>query len=142
MNLDDIQKMWTRDSEIDRDDLANESLKTSQLHAKYYEVYNTTLLLREKAKETYDRVYLDRYNYYTGKADPEVYEKEPFPYKVREKEALNRYMSADERVSKTDLKIRYYDTMLRYLEEIIKSISNRNYAIKNAIDWMKFQAGM
>tara|TARA_A100001201_G_scaffold72791_1_gene66312 strand:+ start:752 stop:1180 length:429 start_codon:yes stop_codon:yes gene_type:complete len=142
MNLDDIQKMWTRDSEIDRDDLANESLKTSQLHAKYYEVYNTTLLLREKAKETYDRVYLDRYNYYTGKADPEVYEKEPFPYKVREKEALNRYMSADERVSKTDLKIRYYDTMLKYLEEIIKSISNRNYAIKNAIDWMKFQAGM
>ena len=134
--------MWTRDSEIDRDDLANESLKTSQLHAKYYEVYNTTLLLREKAKETYDRVYLDRYNYYTGKADPEVYEKEPFPYKVREKEALNRYMSADERVSKTDLKIRYYDTMLKYLEEIIKSISNRNYAIKNAIDWMKFQAGM
>ena len=142
MNLNDIQKMWTRDSEIDRDDLANESLKTSQLHAKYYEVYNTTLLLREKAKETYDRVYLDRYNYYTGKADPEVYEKEPFPYKVREKEALNRYMSADERVSKTDLKIRYYDTMLKYLEEIIKSISNRNYAIKNAIDWMKFQAGM
>ena len=142
MNLDDIQKMWTRDSEIDRDDLANESLKTSQLHAKYYEVYNTTLLLREKAKETYDRVYLDRYNYYTGKADPEVYEKEPFPYKVREKEALNRYMSADERVSKTDLKIRYYDTTLKYLEEIIKSISNRNYAIKNAIDWMKFQAGM
>lgn len=142
MNLEDIQKMWNRDSEIDRDDLANESLKTSQLHAKYYEVYNTTLLLREKAKETYDRVYLDRYNYYTGKADPEVYEKEPFPYKVREKEALNRYMSADERVSKTDLKIRYYDTMLRYLEEIIKSISNRNYAIKNAIDWMKFQAGM
>ena len=142
MNLDEIQKMWTRDSEIDRDDLANESLKTSQLHAKYYEVYNTTLLLREKAKETYDRVYLDRYNYYTGKADPEVYEKEPFPYKVREKEALNRYMSADERVSKTDLKIRYYDTMLKYLEEIIKSISNRNYAIKNAIDWMKFQAGM
>ena len=38
MNLDDIQKMWTRDSEIDKDDLANESLKTSQLHAKYYEL--------------------------------------------------------------------------------------------------------
>jgi hypothetical protein len=142
MNLDDIQKMWTRDSEIDRDDLASESLKTSQLHAKYYEVYNTTLLLRERAKETYDRVYLDRYNYYTGKADPEIYDKEPFPYKVREKETLNRYMNADEKVSKTDLKIRYYDTMLRYLEEIIKSLSNRNYAIKNAIDWMKFQAGM
>jgi hypothetical protein len=51
-------------------------------------------------------------------------------------------MSADGKVSQVDLKIKYYDTMLRYLEEIIKSLSNRNYAIKNAIDWMKFQAGM
>jgi hypothetical protein len=142
MNLEDIQKMWTRDSEIDRDDLATESLKTSQLHAKYYELYNTTILLRERAKESYDRIYLERYNYYTGKADPDVYEDEPFPYKVREKDAINRYMTADERVSKIDLKIKYYDTMLRFLEEIIKSLSNRNYAIKNAIDWMKFQAGM
>jgi hypothetical protein len=142
MNLEDIQKMWTRDSVIDRDDLATESLKTSQLHAKYYELYNTTLLLRERAKETYDMVYLERYNYYTGKADPEVYEEEPFPYRVREKDAIQRHMSADERLSKVDLKIKYYDTMLRFLEEIIKSLSNRNYAIKNAIDWMKFQAGM
>jgi len=142
MNLEDIQKMWTRDSVIDRDDLATESLKTSQLHAKYYELYNTTLLLRERAKETYDMVYLERYNYYTGKADPEVYEEEPFPYRVREKDAIQRHMSADERLSKVGLKIKYYDTMLRFLEEIIKSLSNRNYAIKNAIDWMKFQAGM
>ena len=51
-------------------------------------------------------------------------------------------MTADERDSKIDLKIKQYDTMLRFLEEIIKSLSNRNYAIKNAIDWMKFQAGM
>jgi hypothetical protein len=51
-------------------------------------------------------------------------------------------MTADSKVSQVELKIRYYDTMLKYLEEIIKSLSNRNYAIKNAIDWMKFQAGM
>jgi len=142
MNLEDIQKMWNRDSEIDRDDLANESLKTPQLHAKYYEIYNTTLLLRERAKETYDKVYLERYNYYTGKADPEVYEDEPFPYKIREKESIQRHMSADERLSKVDLKIKYYDIMLRYLEEIIKSLSNRGYIIKNAIDWLKFTSGM
>jgi len=142
MNLEDIQKMWNRDSVLDKDDLANESLKTSQLHAKYYELYNTTLLLRERAKETFDKVYLERYNYYTGKAPTEVYEEEPFPYRVREKDAIQRHMSADERLSKVDLKIKYYDTMLRFLEEIIKSLSNRNYAIKNAIDWMKFQSGM
>jgi hypothetical protein len=51
-------------------------------------------------------------------------------------------MSADERLSKVDLKIKYYDIMLRYLEEIIKSLSNRGYIIKNAIDWLKFTSGM
>jgi len=50
-------------------------------------------------------------------------------------------MDADERLNKIDLKIRYYDVMLRFLEEVIKMISNRNYSIKNAIDFMKFTAG-
>jgi len=142
MNLEEIQKMWNRDSEIDRDDLATESLRISQLHAKYYEVYNAILLLREKTKEQFNKVHLERYNYYTGKADPDVYEQDPFPYKVREKESIQRYLSADEKLSKIDLKVKYYDTMLKYLEEIIKSISNRGYVIKNAIDWMKFTSGM
>lgn len=31
--------------------------------------------------------------------------------------------------------------MLKFLEEIIKTISNRTYQIKNAIEFMKFQAG-
>jgi hypothetical protein len=39
------------------------------------------------------------------------------------------------------MKIRYYDTTLKFLEEIIKIISNRTYQIKNAIEWHKFQTG-
>ncbi len=51
-------------------------------------------------------------------------------------------MEADEKLIKIDLKMRYYDTTLRFLEEIIKNISNRTFQIKNAIEWNKFQAGM
>ena len=141
MNLDEIQEMWQRDAVIDPDNLHDESLKIPQLHAKYYTVYNTITLLREKARETYSKVRLERYNYYTGKAPAEVYVEEPFPYKVRDKEALQRHLDADERLNKIDLKIRYYDIMLKFLEEVIKMISNRNYSIKNAIDWNRFQSG-
>jgi len=141
MNLDEIQEMWQRDSVIDPDNLHDESLKIPQLHAKYYTVYNTITLLKERARETYNRVKLERYNYYTGKADPEVYEQEPFPYKVRDKDALQRHMDADEKLNKIDVKIRYYDVMLRFLEDIIKTISNRTYQIKNSIEWHRFQAG-
>ena len=141
MNLEKIQEMWEKDSQIDPDNLHDESLKIPQLHSKYYTLYNTITLLREKARESYAKVRLERYNYYTGKATSEVYAEEPFPYKVREKDAIQRHLDADDKMNKIDMKIKYYDVMLKFLEEIIRAVSNRTYQIKNAIEWNKFQAG-
>ena len=98
-------------------------------------------MLREKARTSYSKIKLERYNYYTGKAPAETYAEEPFPYKVREKDAIQRHLDADEKLSTIDLKIRYYDTTLKFLEEIIRAVSNRTYQIKNAIEWQKFQSG-
>ena len=141
MNLEQIQEMWEKDSKIDPDNLHDESLKIPQLHSKYYTLYNTITLLRERAREQYNKVRLERYNYYTGKATAEVYAEEPFPDKVREKDAIQRHLEADDKMNKVDMKIKYYDIMLKFLEEIIRNISGRTYQIKNAIEWNKFQAG-
>ena len=141
MNLEKIKEMWEKDSQIDPDNLHDESLKIPQLHSKYYTLYNTITLLREKARESYAKIRLERYNYYTGKATAEVYAEEPFPYKVREKDAIQRHLDADDKMNKIDMKIKYYDVMLKFLEEIIRAVSNRTYQIKNAIEWNKFQAG-
>ena len=141
MDLEKIQAMWEKDSHIDPDNLHDESLRIPQLHSKYYTLYNTITLLREKAREQYSKVRLERYNYYTGKATAEVYAEEPFPYKVREKDAIQRHLDADDKMNKIDMKIKYYDVMLKFLEEIIRAVSNRTYQIKNAIEWNKFQAG-
>ena len=141
MNLEQIQEMWEKDSKIDPDNLHDESLKIPQLHSKYYTLYNTINLLRERAREQYSKVRLERYNYYTGKAPAEAYIEEPFPYKVREKDAIQRHLEADDRMNKVDMKIKYYDIMLKFLEEVIRAVSNRTYQIKNAIEWNKFQAG-
>ena len=141
MNLDKIQEMWERDANIAPDNLHNESLKIPQLHSKYYTVYNTISLLREKARESYNRIRLERHNYYTGKAPAEVYAEDPFQYKVREIDAIQRHMEADEKLNTIDMKIKYYDVTLKFLEEIIRNISGRTYQIKNAIEWQKFQSG-
>ena len=105
------------------------------------QIYNTISLLREKARDSYNRIRLERYNYYTGKAPAEVYAEDPFPYKVREKDAIQRHMEADEKLSTAEMKIKYYDVTLKFLEEIIRNISGRTYQIKNAIEWQKFQSG-
>ena len=137
INLDKIQSMWQEDCKIDIDNMHEESIKVPQLHSKYHEILNNLILLRTKAQKIQKNVRHERYEYYSGKADPEVYEKEPFPKKVRDKDALIRYMDADDRVSDANLKVEYYDVMINYTESILKQISNRTYQIKNSIEWHK-----
>ena len=141
INLDKIQSMWQEDCKIDIDNMHEESIKVPQLHSKYHEILNNLILLRTKAQKIQKSVRHERYEYYSGKADPDVYERAPFPKKVRDKDALIRYMDADDRVSDANLKVEYYDVMINYTESILKQISNRTYQIKNSIEWHKFQAG-
>ena len=141
INLDKIQSMWQEDCKIDIDNMHEESIKVPQLHSKYHEILNNLILLRTKAQKIQKSVRHERYEYYSGKAAPEVYQKAPFPKKVRDKDALIRYMDADDRVSEANLKVEYYDVMINYTESILKQISNRTYQIKNSIEWHKFQAG-
>ena len=140
INLEAIQEMWENDAKIDRDNLHEESLNIPSLHAKYFELYNTIFLLRKKAEQQRKNIRHERYEYFSGKADPEVYVDNPFGKKIRDKDTMSKYLDADEKLSNTSLKIDYYDTMLTYIESILKVIQNRTYQIKNAIEFMRFQS--
>lgn len=50
-------------------------------------------------------------------------------------------MDADEQILKSVSKIEYYQSMLSFLDSILKTILNRTYQIKNAIEYMRFTAG-
>ena len=140
-SLDLIQEMWKKDSSMNQDELDTESLKIPTLHSKYYDIYNTVLVLRKTASQQYNTILLDRRKFYMGKASADIYKEEPFAYKIRDKDDLKIYLEADERLSKVKLKIEYYDMTLKFCEEILKQISNRTYQIKNAIEWRRFTAG-
>ena len=57
---------------MNQDELDTESLKIPQLHAKYYDLYNTILLMRKRDEAVYTSSLLDRRKYYTGKATSEI----------------------------------------------------------------------
>ena len=142
ITLDKLQEMWEKDAKIDPDNLHTESLNIPSLHAKYFELYNTIFLLRKKADQQRKNIRHERYEYFSGKSDPDVYIKDPFPKKIRDKDTMQKYLDADEKLSTSSLKIEYYDTMLTYIESILKVIQNRTYQIKNAIEFMRFNSGM
>ena len=74
IDLESLQKMWEEDSKIDPDNLHTESLNIPSLHAKYFDLYNTIFLLRKKADQQRKNIRHERYEYFSGKADPEVYQ--------------------------------------------------------------------
>lgn len=142
IDLETIQKMWNEDSKIDPDNLHTESLNIPSLHAKYYDLYNNLMLLRKKAEQQKRNIRHERYEYYSGKADPDVYIESPFPKKIRDKETMAKYLDADDKLSGVSLKVEYYDVMLKFIEDILKMISQRTYHIKNSIEYMRFQSGL
>ena len=142
IDLEIIQDMWEKDSKIDPDNLHTESLNIPILHSKYFDLYNTLILLRKKAEQQKRNIRHERYEYYSGKADPDVYVENPFPKKIRDKDTMQKYMDADEKLSQISLKVEYYDVMLSYIESILKQITERNWQIRNAIEFMKFQSGL
>ena len=142
IDLEKIQEMWEKDAKIDSDNLHTESLNIPVLHAKYFDLYNTIVLLRKKAEQQKKNIHHERYEYFSGKADPDVYVENPFPKKIRDKETMQKYLDADDKLSSINMKICYYDTMLYYLESILKIIQNRTYQIKNSIEFLRFNAGL
>lgn len=141
IDLETIQSMWEKDSKIDPDNLHTESLNIPSLHAKYFNLYNTIILLKKKAEQQRKNIRHERYEYYSGKADADVYIENPFPKKIRDKDTMQKYLDADDKLMNINLKIDYYETLINYIESILKQVFNRTYQIKNAIEFIKFQAG-
>ena len=94
----------------------------------------------KKARDDYDVVYKFKWEYYCGKAAPEVYQESPFDLKVL-KSDVYIYLNADKELQEADQKKEYLKQVCNYLERVLKEINNRNWNIKNTIEWKKFIHG-
>ena len=141
MTLDELKLQVQRDLKVDNEHLDTESLKNQEIKANYLDHKSRYELLLYKAKGDYKRMYREKWEYYGGKADAKVYVSKPFDLKVL-KTDLAMYITSDEEVIKLMNKIGYLEIVIKYIDGVIKSIDNRGWDIKNAIEWRKFEAGM
>ena len=132
--------MWAKDSVIDDVLIDQASIKIPQLHQKYLTLLSEFTILRKRKQQDLKRLEHTKYLYYAGKAPPEVYEEKPFHYKVLKAEAYG-WVSVDEDIQKVEMKLEYYNVLLRTLEEILKQVSQMSFNIKNTIEWRKFVNG-
>ena len=141
MNLDELKLQVSQDLKVDDEHLDTESLKNQEIKATYLDHKSKFELLLFKAKGDYKRLYREKWEYYGGKADAKIYASKPFDLKVL-KTDLGVYISADEEIIDAENKIGYLETVVDYIKGVIKSIDNRGWDIKNAIEWKKFEAGL
>ena len=141
MNLDELKLQVSQDLKVDDEHLDTEALKNQEIKAKYLEHKSKFELLLFKAKGDYKRLYREKWEYYGGKADAKIYASKPFDLKVL-KTDLGVYISADEEIIDAENKIGYLETVVDYIKGVIKSVDNRGWDIKNAIEWKKFEAGL
>ena len=141
MNLETLQEMWKKDSVIDTDLYCEESTKIPQLHMRYMEFHNTFSLMKRERDLEMRRLIREKWLYYKGKAPSKVYKEVPFDLKLTTKEEISMFIESDEDICKLQYKIDYIEQMLTFLDGVLRQIGNRNFQIKNAIDWEKFKNG-
>ena len=141
MTLEELQQSVNKDFKLDDTELDTESVNIPLLHNKYLIHYNKFSLLLKKSEYDHKSMIRDKWEYYTGKADPSVYQVKPFNLKIL-KQDVDKYLKSDDELIKLDQKVTYVQSVVDYLDRTVKIISNRGFQIKNAIDWRKFTSGV
>ena len=113
MTLEEIQTMADKDLKINDVELDLESLKTPQLHNKYSKYHTKYKNLLKVAEQDLARIVREKWEYYTGKADPSVYQEKPFNLKVLRQD-VDKYIKSDSDVNKLEQKVTYIEKVENY----------------------------
>lgn len=144
MTLDQIMEEWRRDSQIDSTELDVESLRIPELHSKYMKIYFEERR-KLKAYEFQSKdLYLKKYEYYNGKLSQEELDElgwQPFVKRLMKGE-IDMYLDSDKDVITNNMKMANQKEKIEFCEDAIKNINQRNFQIRNAIEWRKFTQGV
>jgi hypothetical protein len=144
MTLDQIMEAWRTDSPVDSTELGIASLKIPELHSKYLKIYFDERRKLKALEFQSKDLSLKKYEYYNGKLSQEELDElnwEPFVKRLMKNE-VDMYLDSDKDIIQNNMRIINQKEKLAFLEEVIKNLNQRNFQIKNAIEWKKFTQGV
>lgn len=135
-----VEAEWAEDATIDETNLEQTTIKIAKLSNKYLTYQNTAKrLLREREGQLKKLEWL-RTEYYLGNLDLDRLRElgwQPCQRKVMKSEVSNFVKFDQLIIDMVTLKAEAAD-LVEYLDNIIKTISNRGFHIKNIIEYRKF----
>ena len=144
MKINELIDEWKKDTRIDDLNLDSESLKVPSLHSKYMRHLSESRMELRQLRIQRRLLVKDLFEYYHGDLNnPEDLERigrEPYVKKLMKNDVMS-YVEADREVMRMDAKMEMQSELVDTLLEIMKSINNRGYSLKNAIDWRRHTTG-
>lgn len=144
MKLDDIEKLWVDDSQINETDLATEALRIPKLHSKYYRILldekRNLYILEQKRLEL--STVLEGYYLRTLTNEERIAHGLPeFLDKKILKTDIQKHIDLHPDMIQLNLKIGIQYDKIEFLKDINKMIHGRSFIIKDAISWYQFTNG-
>jgi len=143
--IDELMLSWATDAKIDETRLGSESIRLSNLHAKYIDVYKTQKLRTQKLQNDCNKLSRLKFRYYSGHLNATEELKELGWEPMREKYLradVNIMVDGDPDVMEIKNKLQYAELFVDCCEKIIKEIHQRSFNLRNAIEWEKFTQGV
>ena len=143
MTLEEIKKEWQKDCVIDQTELAQESLKSNELHSKYYNIYCDEKLKSYAMENKHNRLRKEKFEFYTqgpSKEQKDLGWKMP-PKGMIIKSEVNIYLESDSDIGMSALRLAAQKEKVDFLKDILDEIKNRRWSIRNAIEFLKFISG-
>lgn len=141
ITIEKIEREWARDSIIDRTRLGDDSANQYVLHSKYHRILN---IVRRKLRELQgqkSRLVLLKTDYYSNQIAPQQLKELGWTPNKRViiKSEIGNFLDGDEDIIQINLQIGDLVDMVDFLNNIIKSINQRQFTIKNIIEHNKFE---
>lgn len=144
MNIDTIKQMVEMELKIDGTELGDESLRIPMLHGKFLNIFHDESLVLRKLEADYRVLRKQKWEWYNGKLSQDELTAlgwEPYATRILRQD-MDIVMDADPDLIRAGQKVEMQRAKVDYLDSIIKQINNRNWVIRNAIEWRKFMSGV
>jgi hypothetical protein len=125
---------------VDEANLDREIIRQTKIFSDIQGIYLTEVRKLRDLNVKQDKLKLDRWMYYNGKAPAAVYKKDPMNYTIL-KSDIDKYLAADALLSEMKMLVGEQEDLVKFLEDALKRIQSRGYELKTAIDWKKWIAG-
>lgn len=144
MTFDDLSQEYKKDEiDINSPMLDEVAGQIPSIHRKWLDILaaeQKELISLRKSRNKLRRL---KWEYYSGKLDQETLTKmgwDQFNHKIMRTD-LDKYLESDKDLQKFDVAIEETNARISYIESVLKEILNRNWLLRNMIEWRKFISG-